>query len=275
MTDLAGRVALITGGARGQGRSHAIALARAGADIAVCDACKQFDTVPYPLPDEAELGKTVKEVEALGRRCVSAKVDVTVGSEIEAFVQDAVRELGRLDFVVANAGIWSVGGPLWEISEAQFDETMAVDVRGTWLTCKYAVPHLLERGTGSVVLTSSMAGVKGYANVGHYVAAKHAVIGLMRTLANEVGPRGIRVNALLPGMVNTAMIYFQQQYDLFNPHNPTREGMLETLEQMMLMPGPYTEPEDQSAAVLWLCSDESRLVTGVALPVAGGHNVTP
>ena len=275
MTDLTGRVALITGGARGQGRSHALALARAGADIAVCDACQQFDTVPYPLPDEAELAKTVKEVEALGRRCVSAKVDVTVASEIEAFVQNAVLEFGRLDFVVANAGIWSVGGPLWQISEAQFDQTMAVDVKGTWLTCKFAIPRLLERGTGSVVLTSSMAGVKGYPNVGHYVAAKHAVIGLMRTLANEVGPRGIRVNALLPGMVNTAMIYFQEQYDLFSPQNPTREGLLETLEQMMLMPGPYTEPEDQSAAVLWLCSDESRLVTGVALPVAGGHNVTP
>lgn len=273
MSDLTGRVAVITGGARGQGRSHALALARAGADIAVCDACTSFDSVPYPLPDVADLAETVRLVEDLDRQCLGVQADVTKAAEVESFVADVIARFGRIDFVVANAGIWSVGGPMWEITEAQFDETMAVDVKGAWLTCKYTVPHLLDRGSGSVVLTSSMAGVKGYQNVGHYVAAKHAVIGLMRTLANEVGPRGIRVNALLPGMVNTPMIYFQQQYELFASGNPTREGFLQTLEQIMPMPGAYTEPEDQSAAVLWLCSDASRLVTGITLPVAGGHNV--
>ncbi|MTD54450.1 mycofactocin-coupled SDR family oxidoreductase [Amycolatopsis pithecellobii] len=272
-TDLSGRVALITGGARGQGRSHALTLARAGADIAVCDACRPFDSVLYDMPDEDDLAETKKLVEELGRRCVAVKADVTVAAEVEDFVSTTISELGRIDFVVANAGIFSPGGPLWEISEQRFDETMAVDAKGVWLTIKYAVPHMLERRSGSIVLTSSMAGLEGNPNIGHYVAAKHAVVGLMRSLANEVGPYGIRVNALNPGTVNTKMVNFPAQYKLFNPDNPTEQGMLDVMEGMQLLPGPFTEVEDQSNAVLWLCSDESRMVSGITLPVAGGANV--
>ena len=275
MSDLTGRVAVITGGARGQGRAHALALARAGADVAICDACADFASVPYDLPDEAELAETAKLVEALDRRCVAVKADVTKAVQVGEFISHVIQTLGRIDFLVANAGIWSVGGPMWEISEAQFDETLDVDVKGVWLTCKYTIPHMLGRGAGSIVLTSSMAGAKGYPNVGHYVAAKHAVVGMMRTLANELAPHNIRVNAILPGMVNTPMIYFPRQYELFSPANPTLAGYLETLGQLMPLPGAYTEAEDQANAVAWLCSDESRLVTGIELPVAGGANVSP
>lgn len=275
MAEFAGKVAVITGGARGQGRSHALAFARAGADIAICDACASYASVPYPLPDEADLDETAKLIRELGRRCVAVKADVTKAAEVEAFIDQAMTAYGRIDFLVANAGIWSVGGPMWEITESQFDETLAVDVKGVWLTCKYAIPKMLNQGGGSIVLTSSMAGAKGFPNVGHYVTAKHAVVGMMRTLANELAPYNIRVNAILPGMVNTPMIYFQEQYELFSPTDATREGYLETLERLMPMPGAFTEPEDQSNAVLWLCSDKSRLVSGIELPVAGGANASP
>jgi (+)-trans-carveol dehydrogenase len=273
MTDLAGRVAVITGGARGQGRAHAVSLARAGADIAVCDVVRQYSSVPYAMATESDLAQTVELVERLGRRCVAVKADVAQAVEVQNFMSEAFSQLGRVDFVVANAGIWSLGGPMWEIGEAQFDETIAVDVKGVWLTCKYAIPYMLEQKSGSIVLTSSVAGKKAYPNAGHYVSAKHGVIGMMKTLALELAPHNIRVNALLPGMVNTDMVFFQEQYELFSPDNPTMEGYLDVVEKLQPMPGRWTEPEDQANAVLWLCSDESRYVTGMEMEVAAGSNI--
>jgi (+)-trans-carveol dehydrogenase len=270
--DLSGRVAVVTGGARGQGRSHAVTLAEAGADIAVCDALHPWSTIPNTFPDESDLAETVKMIEALDRRCVSMRADVTKAADMQAFVAEAVDKLGRIDFVVANAGIWAPKGPCWEISEEEWDQMVDVDLKGVWLTCKYTFPHLLERG-GSVVLTSSMAGIRGYHNAGHYVAAKHGVVGLMKTLANEGAPYNIRVNSIMPGTVKTQMNNMQVQYDLISPENPTQEGMYAVLETTMPLPGICTEPSDQSAAVLWLCSDESRYVSGAGIPVAGGQNL--
>jgi (+)-trans-carveol dehydrogenase len=273
MTDLAGRVAVITGAARGQGRAHAVSLARAGADVAVCDVARQYSSVPYPMATESDLARTAELVEKLGRRCVALKADVSQAADVENFMREAFVHLGRIDFVIANAGIWSLAGPMWEIGEVQFDETIAVDLKGVWLTCKYAVPYMLQQKSGSIVLTSSVAGKKPYPNAGHYVSAKHAVIGMMKTLALELAPHNIRVNALLPGLVNTDMIFFQQQYELFSPGNPTAEGYLDVVENLQPMPARWTEPEDQANAVLWLCSDESRYVTGIEMEVAAGANV--
>jgi (+)-trans-carveol dehydrogenase len=273
MTALEGRVAVITGGARGQGRAHAVRLARAGADIAVCDVLRQYSSVPYAMATESDLAQTVELVEKLGRRCVAMKADVSKADEVENFMNASFSQLGRLDFIIANAGIWSIGGPMWEIGETQFDETIAVDLKGVWLTCKYAIPHMLKQQAGSIVLTSSVAGKKAYPNAGHYVSAKHAVIGMMKTLALELAPHNIRVNALLPGFVNTDMVFFQQQYELFSPDDPTMEGYLRVVENLQPMPGRWTEPEDQANAVHWLCSDESRYVTGVEMEVAGGGNI--
>jgi (+)-trans-carveol dehydrogenase len=268
--DMSGHVALITGGARGQGRAHALAFARAGADIAICDVCRQYSSVPYPMATKDDLAETARLVDEVGRKVVAVEADVTQSDEVESFVNNAVRELGRIDHVIANAGIWSVGGPTWTIDETKFDETIAVDLKGVWLTCKYTVPRLLERGSGSIVLTSSGAAATANPNISHYTAAKYGVIGLMKTLAVELAPRGIRVNALLPGMVNTDMIFFEEQLSLFSPDNPTQEGYFAVLDGMMPMPGRWTEAEDQAEAALWLCSDSARLITGISLPVDGG-----
>lgn len=274
MTDLSGRLAVITGGARGQGRSHALTLAKAGADIAICDACKPWN-VPYEMPTEKDLAETVEAVEALGRRCIGVRADVTIAAEMEAFVAKTVETFGRIDIVLANAGVYKPWGPLWEVSEEHFDETIAVDLKGVWLTCKYTFPHLLERG-GSVVLTSSMAGERGYPNVGAYVAAKHGVLGLMKTLANEGAPYGIRVNALMPGSVDTPMTFNEEQYQLFSPDDPSRPSMEKVMDGMVPLKGmAYGDVSDMSAAVKWLCSDDARFVTGIGLPVAGGHNAAP
>ena len=268
--DLSGRVALITGGARGQGRAHALAFARAGADIAICDACTPYASVPYPMPSLADLHETQQQVEQLGRRCIAVQADVAQAEQIEDFTARTLTELGRIDYVIANAGIWSIGGPMWTIDEARFDQTIAVNLKGVWLTCKYTIPHLLTQQAGSIVLTSSVAGKRGPANIGHYVAAKHGVIGIMKTLATELAPHNIRVNALLPGMVNTDMIFFQEQYELFSPDNPTRDGYLATLDRNSPMPGRWTEPEEQADTALWLCSDQARSITGIELTVDRG-----
>src|SRR5882757_8845259 len=228
--DMTGRVALITGGARGQGRAHALAFAGRGADIAVCDTCTQYATVPYAMATEDDLEETARQVRAAGRRVLAVRADVTSAEELDRFARATVRELGWIDYVIANAGIWSIGGPTWTIDEATFDETIAVDLKGAWLTCKYTVPHLLERGSGSIVLTSSGAATTVNANISHYTAAKAGLLALMRCLAAELAPHGIRVNALLPGMVNTDMIHFEEQLALFSPDNPTEEGYFEALE---------------------------------------------
>jgi SDR family mycofactocin-dependent oxidoreductase len=271
--DLSGSVALITGGARGQGRAHVLAFARGGADIALRDACRQYSSVSYLMVTEEDLAETARQVRELGRRVVAVGADVTRAEELHAFAEQTVRELGRIDHVLANAGIWSVGGPMRTIDETKFDETIAVDLKGAWPTVKYTVPHLLDRGSGSIVLTSSGAATTVNANISHYTAAKAGVLGLMKVLAAELAPRGIRVNALPPGIVNTDMIFFDEQLALFSPDNPTEEGYFEVLETLMPLPGRWTEAEDQAEAALWLSSDSARLVTGIALPVDGGNGL--
>ena len=271
--DMSGRVALITGGARGQGRAHALAFAGRGADIAVCDACTQYTSVPYAMATEDDLEETARQVRAVGRRVLAVRADVTSAEELDRFARETVRELGRIDYVIANAGIWSIGGPTWTIDENTFDETIGVDLKGAWLTCKYTVPHLLGRGSGSIVLTSSGAATTVNANISHYTAAKAGLLGLMRCLAAELAPRGIRANALLPGMVNTDMIHFEEQLALFSPDNPTEAGYFEALDRLMPMPGRWTEAQDQAEAALWLCSDAARFVTGISMTVDGGNGL--
>jgi SDR family mycofactocin-dependent oxidoreductase len=265
-----GKVALITGGARGQGRSHAIAFAKAGADIAVCDVVAGFSSVPYPLATAADLEETRRAVAALGRRCVAIEADVSQADQMERFVDRAANELGRIDFVIANAGIWSIGGPLWTMDETRFDETVAVNLKGVFLTCRYTVPHLLQQDLGSIVITASGAGARGTPNIGHYVAAKHGAIGLMKTLAAELLPHNIRVNALLPGLVNTDMIFYPEQYALFSPEDPTREGYLAMLDRSSRMPGRWSEPDELAEAALWLCSPLARSISGAELKVDRG-----
>jgi len=267
-----GQVAVITGAARGQGRSHAVALAREGADIIAVDACADLPNVPYPLGTAADLRETVEEVEALGGRIVARQADVRDGASLTAAVEDGVARFGRLDIVCANAGV-NKPAPVVDMTEDVWLDIVDIDLSGVWRTCRAAVPHLIAGGRGgAIVLTSSAAGLKAYANIAHYTAAKHAVNGLMKTLAQELAPHRIRVNTVNPTQVDTPMIMNQSMYRLFCPDvvNPTREDFAPVSEAMNALPVPWVEPVDVSNAVVFLASEEARYITGVALPVDAG-----
>jgi SDR family mycofactocin-dependent oxidoreductase len=269
-----GKVAFITGAARGQGRSHAIRLAQEGADIIAVDICQQIESVPYPMATPDDLEQTVKEVEALDRRIVATQADTRDYEALKAALDAGVDQLGRLDIVSANAGIFSFG-TLDELPEREWRDMLDVNLTGVWHAAKAAIPHLRAAGGGSIILTSSDLGLEGMPNVGHYVAAKHGVVGLMRTLALELAPDFIRVNSLHPTTVNTGMIQNDATYELFAADLPkaerTREVVSERFQAINALPIPWVEPADISNAVLWLASDESRYVTGVTLPIDAGE----
>src|SRR3712207_6255983 len=217
MGKLDGKVAFITGAARGQGRSHALRLAQEGADIIAIDLLDQVGTVGYPLATQEDMDETVRLVEALDRRIIASKADVRDSAALKAAVDDGVAQLGRLDIVLANAGIASFA-PVEELTDEMWDDMIDINLSGVFKTVRAAVPHLRAHGEGgAIVLTSSTAGIKGLGNLAHYVAAKHGVVGLMKTLANELAPDMIRVNSVHPTAVDTDMIHNDQTYGLFMP----------------------------------------------------------
>ena len=267
------KVAFITGAARGQGRSHALRLAEEGADIIACDLAQQVPTVPYHGATEEDLAETVRLVEQMDRRIVAKKVDVRDQSGLDELVAEGVAEFGRLDIVIANAGIMSLA-PTVDLTEEVWNEMIDINLSGVWRTCKAAIPHMIQAGNGgSLVLTSSTAGFRGFGNLAHYVAAKHGVIGLMRTLANELAQHWIRVNSILPTNVETDMIMNEPTYRLFAPEfeHPTQEDARSAFLSMNLLPIPWIEARDISNAILFLSSEEARYITGVALPVDAGQ----
>jgi SDR family mycofactocin-dependent oxidoreductase len=269
-----GKVAFVTGAARGQGRSHAIRLAQEGADIIAVDLAGQVDSVPYPMATPDDLAQTVKEVEALDRRIIATEADVRDYGALKQALDKGVAELGRLDVVSANAGIVSYGRAD-ELPEQTWQDVIDTNLTGVWHAAKAAIPHLKAGGRGgSIILTSSTAGLKAMENLVHYVSAKHGVVGLMRTLALELAPDMIRVNSVHPTSVNTDMIQNPPTYALFAPdlkeQDRTKERLAERFQAMDALPIPWVEPVDISNAVLWLASDESRYVTGVTLPVDAG-----
>jgi (+)-trans-carveol dehydrogenase len=266
----AGKVAFVTGAARGQGRSHAIRLAEEGADVIALDLCRPIESVPYPMAEPDDLAETIAAVEKAGRRAVSIQADVRDFEQLRQRLDDAVATLDRLDIVCANAGIVSYG-VTEQMSTEVWRDVIDVNLTGAWHTVKAAVPHLLATGGGSVVLTSSTAAFHGLTALGHYVSAKHGLIGLMRTLALELGPRGIRVNAVCPGTVRTPMVENDNLYRMRFPsvENPVFEELAASLSPNPLGI-PYIEPVDISNAMLFLASDEARYVTAVALPVDAG-----
>ena len=267
-----GKVAFITGAARGQGRSHAIRLAEEGADIIAVDLAEPVPSVnAYPPATEEDLAETVKQVEALDRRIVAHQADVRDPGALRAALDDGVAQLGRLDIVVANAGIYQIS-PALELDDAAWQETIGINLTGVWNTVKAALPHLIDGGGGSIILTSSVLGLKGLPNSVHYNTAKHGVVGIMRSVANEFAPHRIRVNSVHPTLVNTIMIQNEQVWGLFdsaNPH-PTRESAAPIFRTVNALPVPWVEPADISNAVLFLASDEARYITGVTLPVDAG-----
>lgn len=261
MSGLDGKVVLVTGAARGTGRVHCQRFADEGADVIALDTAELAD----------ELQGTATQVRDRGRRCVAATADVRDAEAMSTAIDSAVGELGRLDVVVANAGVHTAGAPVWKLSDETWQHTLDINLTGVWHTAKSAVPHIGDSG-GSVVIISSTNGLRGTANTAHYTASKHAVVGLARTLANELGPRRIRVNTVHPGAVATPMVLNEATFRRLRPDlpNPTAGDAAEVLQSRNLLPVPWVDPVDIANAVVFLASDEARYITGTQLVVDAG-----
>ncbi|WP_066043902.1 mycofactocin-coupled SDR family oxidoreductase [Herbiconiux solani] len=273
-----GKVAFITGAARGQGRSHALRLAQEGADIIAVDIAESIPGMDkfYPGATEEDLAETVRQVEALDRRIVATKADVRDYDALKSALDAGVAELGHVDIVSANAGIFAFGEQSQLVTDAEWEMVNDINAKGVWHTAKAVIPHLIEQGTGgSIILTSSTAGLKGTPNVVAYTASKHAVVGIMRTLALELAPHRIRVNTVHPTGVATDMILNEATFRLFMPdvEHPTKEQAAPIFETTNALPIPWVEPIDISNAVLFLASDEARYVTGTELKVDAGYTI--
>jgi (+)-trans-carveol dehydrogenase len=268
-----GKVALITGAARGQGRSHAVRLAQEGAAIIAVDVCAPVESVRYALPAPSELDDTVDMVRSAGGRIVGCVGDVRSQHDLDAAVAEGVESFGRIDIVVANAGINGEMGPAHLLSESAWQTVIDIDLSGAWRTVKAALPAMIDGGNGgSIVFISSVGGAKGHPMVAPYIAAKHGMIGLMRSLARELAPHRIRVNAILPTNVDTPMVHNDVLFELFCPDvaNPTLDDVLPRLQALNSLEVPWIEAVYVSNAVVWLSSDQARYVTGVSLPVDAG-----
>jgi SDR family mycofactocin-dependent oxidoreductase len=266
MSDLTGRVALITGAARGQGRSHALRLAADGADLVLCDVCAGFETTDYPGSTPQELEETVRLVEKTGQRVLARQADVRDLAALQSLVDDAIAEFGRLDIVAANAGVMSAARA-WELTTEQWKDVIDVNLTGVFYTLKATVPAMIAAGNGgSIIITSSSAGRKGAPFVAHYSASKHGVVGLARTFALELGEYDIRVNTVHPVGVRTQMIA-----------GPTLQSLLPSIAltigptYMNTLPYDFIEPETVSNMVSWLAGDESRYCTGAQFVVDLGN----
>jgi SDR family mycofactocin-dependent oxidoreductase len=270
MGQLDGKVAFITGAARGQGRSHALRLAREGADIIGVDLCEQVGTVQYAMSTPEDLAQTAKEVEDLDRRIVTRQADVRDKRGLQEALDAGVAELGRVDIILANAGIANQVGGEPEDEERGWQDVIDINLTGVYNTVRVAAPRMIEQGDGgAIVLTSSTQGLSGRGGDGGgamsgYAAAKHGVVGLMRTFAHWLAPHSIRVNTVHPTGVNTPMVV-NEVMQKFLEQDPSVAGALANL-----LPVELVEPVDISNAILWLVSDEARYVTGVTLPVDAG-----
>jgi SDR family mycofactocin-dependent oxidoreductase len=264
---VAGKVAFVTGAARGQGRSHAIRLAEEGADIIAVDICADYATVPYGMGTEADLAETVKQVEALDRRIIARQADVRSPASLKRAVDEGVSELGKLDIVVANAGICTVQA--WdEVTPEVWQDTLDTNLTGVWNTMVAGAPHLIANGGGSVICTSSTAGIKGLPYLAPYVAAKHGVVGIAKTMANELASHKIRVNTVHPTGVNTPMGNGLGGLNPLIERDPNLGPIY-----MNTLPVEMVEPRDISNAVLFLASDEAQYVTGLEFTVDAGNTI--
>jgi SDR family mycofactocin-dependent oxidoreductase len=270
-----GKVAFITGAARGQGRAHAVRLAEEGADIIGIDACAPIGTVPYALPTSEDLEETASMVRATGRRMVATKADVRELAALSEAATAGVRAFGRLDIVIANAGI-STAAPTLEMTEEMWGTMIDVNLTGVWKTLKAGVPHIVRGGRGgSVVITSSIATHIAHEKTAHYTASKHGLVGLMRVLAKELAPLNIRVNSLQPTTVATEMVLNETVFRLFRPdlESPTREDFLQAAQGINAMSVPMLEPIDVAQAVVYLVSNAGRYITGTTQVLDAGASL--
>jgi SDR family mycofactocin-dependent oxidoreductase len=271
-----GKVALITGGARGQGAAHALKLAGEGADVILVDSLGGVGSIEYELSTQADLDEVVAAVEGLDRRAVAIKGDVRSQADMDAAVAKGIEELGKIDILIANAGIFTLA-PLWEMSEETWKDTIDINLTGVWHATKAVVPHMIERQEGAIVMIGSTCSSEGMAMNSHYAAAKHGVVGLMKSAALELGPHNIRCNAILPGFIDTKIHHWQRAYDMMAGHEGgTAQDRLEaSYFYGVLNNRSVLAPSVVSDTVLWLVSEESKEVTGIQVPVDAGHLVLP
>lgn len=267
MGKLDGKVAFITGAARGQGRAAALAMAAEGADIACFDVCKNLDYPYYDLASKEDLEKTVAEITAMGRKALALYGDVRNFAEIKAAVDETVSTLGTIDILVNNAGIAGLGAA-HELKEEEWDAMLDINLKGVWLCCKAVIPHMIGKQGGTIISYSSVAGVKGLPFAIHYTCAKWGVIGLTKTLAQELAPYKIRVNSISPGTCDTGMVVGLAE-EMGMEHEEAAKELTSGHLICQLIP-----PEATAAAALWLASEDSRYVTGHNLLVDGGWSST-
>lgn len=269
---LDGRVALVTGAARGQGRSHAVRLAELGANLVLVDVCDNLPRIPYGQPGRDQLDDTARAARETGADVRILVADVRDAAAMQDAVMLAVDELGGIDIVVANAGVIQLK-PATEIGPDDWADIIGINLTGTWNTIAPAIAPMIDQGRGGViVITSSAAGLKGPPNMAHYAASKSGVIGLMRSLSAELGPHSIRVNCLAPTTVDTAMVHWPEAYALFRPDldSPGRDDVVDIFQSLNVLPVPWIEPGDVTDALAFLVSDRARYITGTVLPVDAG-----
>jgi SDR family mycofactocin-dependent oxidoreductase len=273
---LSGKVAWITGGARGQGRAIAERFAVEGADIIISDICAQVENVPYPTSTDADMDEARRLVEAHGRECIAEVADVRDQYALDRVVALGLDRLGRIDVLCASHGIASWHS-VWEITDAEWDTQLAVNLTGVWHAAKAVAPHMMERQSGCMILTSSTNGRIAYPNMAHYTAAKHGVLGLMKSLALELGPHNVRANALLTGPIHTPMADNPATLaGLFGESDATTENYIAATRHFFALRGRSAlKPSSVADALTWLASDEAEHVTGLELVLDAGHTILP
>ncbi len=267
-----GKVVLVTGVARGQGRSHAVRFAEEGASILGMDVAAPIGTPHYPPSTPDDLAETEKLIEKTGARCIIRQGDVRDQEAINKLVEDGLAEFGRIDILIPNAGIVTLG-PVWELTEDQWQEMVDINLTGVWRTLRAGIPALIDGGRGgSIVMTGSIAGIIGMPGLAHYAATKHGVNALVKSLANELAPYNIRVNSVNPTNVKTPMIINPGTYQTFRPDVPgaTLEDAIPAFKSYNILDTPYIEPNDVSDSVLFLASEQAKWITGAMLPVDTG-----
>ena len=275
---LAGKTAFVTGVARGQGRAHALRLASEGANIVGLDICAPVDSIPIEMATEEDLKETVRLVEALGRRIVAHVADIRDQAAVDSTVAAGIAEFEHIDIVVGNAGTGSVK-PIWEMSEIEWQTVIDINLTGNFHTVKSVIPHMMAAGRGgSIILTASLAARRALFGMSHYAASKHGVVGLAQNLAVELGPYGIRANALCPGNTRTPLaeqaVEMMMKPILDTGDDPDWRSKIEpAFAALTPMNVGFVEAEDQANAVLWLASDEARYVTGETITVDAGWSV--